>query len=204
MTIATIDTDHFNKDNIARLFGRPESNTLEFKREVTTESLLRNIAALANTDGGLLVVGVEESGHVVGCDLRRLRRLVEQIAGKLSPKPQVSLHEYDFDSKGVGVVAVGKSPAPPVIADGSFFVRDGDTTRFALAHELAHLLINRPEHDQIAILVTAVERQSAQITTIQEQMENNNSWRSKVAEWIYAGIVGAVIALALGWLVGLP
>jgi len=59
------------KDEILSLLGNAsETRTLEFKREVhlnTTEDkkeFLRDITALANTDGGYLIIGIEEENEV--------------------------------------------------------------------------------------------------------------------------------------------
>ena len=42
-----------------------ESKTLELKREYT-EEIKKTIIAFANTDGGKLMIGIEDDGSVVG------------------------------------------------------------------------------------------------------------------------------------------
>ncbi len=42
-----------------------ESQTLEFKRQ-WTDRVLEDIAAFANTDGGMLLLGVRDDGEIVG------------------------------------------------------------------------------------------------------------------------------------------
>lgn len=50
------------------LFGRVEHERLDFKRGVP-DDILETIPAMAMTDGGLLVHGVDSSGRVTGCPL---------------------------------------------------------------------------------------------------------------------------------------
>ena len=49
-----------------RITGQPESKTLEFKRDLSSpEKALRAIIAFANTTGGTLLIGVEDSTRQV-------------------------------------------------------------------------------------------------------------------------------------------
>lgn len=50
------------------LFGRVEHERLDFKRGVP-DDILETIPAMAMTDGGLLVHGVDSSGRITGCPL---------------------------------------------------------------------------------------------------------------------------------------
>ena len=53
--------------DIAALIARPEGKTLEFKRDLSgTRNVLRTLCAFANTAGGTLVFGVEDSGALSG------------------------------------------------------------------------------------------------------------------------------------------
>ena len=52
---------------IQALVKRGESNTLEFKRKVThPEKIVREIVAFANTQGGDLLIGVDDNGEIPG------------------------------------------------------------------------------------------------------------------------------------------
>ncbi|MGX6643214.1 AlbA family DNA-binding domain-containing protein [Legionella pneumophila] len=47
---------------LLELLKQPEGKTLEFKRDLSSPSnILRTITAFANTAGGTLVIGVEDS-----------------------------------------------------------------------------------------------------------------------------------------------
>ena len=53
--------------DIERLAGRGEGQTLEFKqRTPEAPRLAKEIIAFANTDGGRLIIGIDDDGNVVG------------------------------------------------------------------------------------------------------------------------------------------
>ena len=53
--------------DIERLAGRGEGQTLEFKqRSPEPPRLAKEIIAFANTDGGRLIIGIDDDGNVVG------------------------------------------------------------------------------------------------------------------------------------------
>lgn len=52
--------------NIIELLKQPEGKTLEFKRDLSSKkNILHTIIAFANTNGGTLVIGIEDSSHYV-------------------------------------------------------------------------------------------------------------------------------------------
>ncbi len=83
--------------DLESLLRRPESKTLEFKREVSSpEGALRTIVAFANTAGGTLLIGVEDvtrniRGVPEPLDLEeRLASLIsDSIAPRLFPEIEI-------------------------------------------------------------------------------------------------------------------
>ena len=56
-----------NRDDLKRLAGLGEGRQLEFKNRVPRpERIAREVIALANTDGGKVLIGVDDDGSVVG------------------------------------------------------------------------------------------------------------------------------------------
>ena len=112
-------------------------------------SSLKTIAAFLNSQGGTLVIGVEDDGTVVGLehDLRLLagsRDKFEQLFTRLvtdtigaSIAPLYRLRFEAVDGKEVCIVDVERAPDPAFMKaekGKQFFVRIGNTSR-ALDHE---------------------------------------------------------------------
>lgn len=104
-----------------------ETQTVEWKR-VWDEKYLKQICAFANSDGGVMKVGIDDDGTVVGVKDPKsdMKRITDTIANKLSIYPTVDIDE----STNVITVTVQRSPVP-VDLDGKFYIRTGNTTQAA-------------------------------------------------------------------------
>jgi hypothetical protein len=142
---------------VSELIGMGEGSNLEFKstlqwdvaedkpNKALRDSVLKTLAAFMNTNGGNLLIGVEDSGHVFGLDKdlsllggsedRFLQLLSTLIADKIGPQysslvtPQVE----EISGKKICVIKISKS-SEPAFVDGQqgrreFFIRVGNTTR---------------------------------------------------------------------------
>lgn len=116
-------------ERIRALVARPdqvESQTLEFKREYAP-SLLKSIAAMANTYGGMILVGVNDRAadgedRVVGADAQSaLDQIVSGCYEKFDPpwEPKFIAVPLDDDSgRSVIVIKVDPNAAPrPLLMD---------------------------------------------------------------------------------------
>jgi len=141
-----------------------ESLSLEFKstlqwdmiegrvNKALRHSVLKTIAAFLNTEGGVLVIGVEDDGQACGLerDLAALdgstdkfRQLMAQlITNQIGPEyARLAKIRYELlDGKTVCVVGVDKAPEPAFLTGEQgkqFYVRVGNTSR-ALDPEQMH------------------------------------------------------------------
>lgn len=149
---------------VGELITLGESYTLEFKSTLQWDivkgernmalrmSAIKTIAAFLNSEGGTLVVGVDDDGTILGLapDLTLLdgsadrfeRTLVQLVAEHLGlhVAPFVRVRFESVDSARICVVDVERSPEPIFTKTDKgkeFFVRNGNTTR-ALDTEEAH------------------------------------------------------------------
>lgn len=63
-----------------------ENNNLEFKRELT-DSIVKEIIAFCNTNGGTIILGYDDNGKVVGLNNAKadLDRLSSKINDSIEP-----------------------------------------------------------------------------------------------------------------------
>lgn len=99
----------------------------EFKREWKDE-YLRNVAALANTEGGTIYVGIDDKGNVFGVkrvdhELKVIPDIIQNVLGIVAI---VDNHrEGDKDHLTIKV-----NPSPePILYDGKLFIKSESTTR---------------------------------------------------------------------------
>ena len=107
------------------LIQQGEGTTLEFKESLSS-SFAREVVALANTVGGKILLGVSDSGGVIGIkDTNSLRARIQDIARNCDPTVKVLVEPVD----GVLVVHVRESDAKPVQCSEGFFWRQGAVTQ---------------------------------------------------------------------------
>jgi len=131
------------KKELRELLKRGENSGLEFKRDdVHPESLAKEIVALANFEGGYIVLGVEDNGAVAGITRDRIEEWVMEICRThVQPSliPFFELISWD-QLKKVAVVTI-----PPDCPDKPYkarsggrwitFIRSGSTSREATRDE---------------------------------------------------------------------
>jgi len=136
------------KKSISELIAEGESETLEFKQtyrynpytKQTDDKLLfacsRAIASFLNTKGGVLLIGVTDSGEIYGIDKefdsndKFLIHINSHLLGdklNISTNDNVRFEIIEVDSKKVCKVTCIKNPEP-VFLDHKFCVRRGPTT----------------------------------------------------------------------------
>ena len=137
-----------NRGELAALIRNGEHSRVEFKRDdVTPEKLAREMAGLANLEGGIILLGVADDGSVPG--LGRPRRQVEEWVmeiGRSLVQPPVNptWETVVVDARTVGVVGLpADAPDKPYKARrGPGWVsqiRVGSTTRDCSRDEEARL-----------------------------------------------------------------
>ena len=122
------------------LLRRPEGKTLEFKRDLSSpEGVLRTLVAFANTAGGTLLLGVEDTTrHVRGIPnpLAMEERLASLISDSILPRLVPDLEILPWRRTQVLAVQVYPSSGRPHYLkraglDAGVYVRVGSTNRRA-------------------------------------------------------------------------
>ena len=149
------------------LHGRPlleliaagESNVIEFKSTLScdistlkvadyiSKQCLKTIAAFINSDGGTLIIGVEDNGNVIGLkhdycflgskrDLRdvfenKLRDMISSNLGKMYASSEYTKIRFEVtNSLDVCIVDVNKSREPVFISPNKeLYIRTGNSSR---------------------------------------------------------------------------
>ncbi len=126
-----------------RLIKQGENSSVEFKeQDVRPESMAKEIVAFANTQGGTILLGVDNSGGIAGLDDSKNREeWVANIArNNVVPAISVYYDEVKLKEKRIGVVEVPKGKDKPYQTKKNiYFVRVGSTSRAAGQGELMRL-----------------------------------------------------------------
>ena len=112
-----------NEREIGKLIQQGESLTLEFKSDLKClpdRKLVAVVVSLANTDGGELLLGVEDDGRVTGLHPNHVNvsGIPSLIANKTNPAISVKVERYNLQNKSVARISVPKSRQLVSTSDG--------------------------------------------------------------------------------------
>lgn len=133
-----------DKLKLNALIAGGEDSFTEFKRDVTQRTdFADEMIALANTEGGRILVGVEDDGSIVGVsDVRQTEQSIINIArDNCNPALNVTINSVAVNGKIVLVVSVPRRIGPPHEDNsGRCYLRVGSSKRLASPEERARLL----------------------------------------------------------------
>jgi hypothetical protein len=122
-----------NKVDFSALEQKREENNLEFKESFDASSLqewceiIKDIVALANSGGGLIVFGVNDDGESVDCDIDSILAIDNAaIIDKINTYTGIQfdrfqMYEYTRDGERVAILSIQTSDYPMVfICEGGY------------------------------------------------------------------------------------
>jgi hypothetical protein len=125
------------RTQIQELIAQGEGLTTEFKQEIPSnhDKMLKTLAAFANGLGGVILLGVNNDGDVVGiCPMENINkekdRITNMIRNTVSPDPQIRIEYWDIDGRKERYVI-------------AIFVDKGSSPLYGLHYEKFEIYIRR-------------------------------------------------------------
>ncbi|MBQ3519708.1 MAG: putative DNA binding domain-containing protein [Clostridia bacterium] len=131
-----------------------ESEKLELKVQYTTE-IKKEIVAFLNSDGGTLIIGVDDNGKIVGVE--NAKDIIERISLMIHEaiKPDASLicsaGEYEEDGKTIVRVVIGRGVKKPYyiyekgLKPSGVYLRINNTSQQASEYAIKQMIIASEE-----------------------------------------------------------
>ncbi len=124
-----------NIKELHNLIALGEGFTVEFKRSGTS-NVGRELCAFANATGGVILIGVTDSGEIVGVDdHNKLKSVVQSIARSIEPPLAIDV----VGTEKVLVVSVPKQNSKPYSFAGKFYLREGASSQQLERDEIRNL-----------------------------------------------------------------
>lgn len=181
---------------LASLCAAGEGQSLEFKSKLpaTIKDLAKEIAAFASTDGGLIIVGVNDDGSVCGVEDGRsaesrdmLFQRVVGISQKVDPPVLPHLSWAQANGEAVFVIAVEKGSEPIYYVEQRPYLRHANVSRPATPAEVTAAIARSrttAESPVVHTELSTLARLLAEVLMwcdIQSEMRNLKPW---VDEWM--------------------
>ena len=130
--------------SLSYLFTRKPGLQLAFYPQLDPDAVLETIVAFANTEGGDLVVGADENGHVwAGMQAEDAEDIVNMAITQVRPPVQVEAETYELPRGTVLVFHTPRSPELHSLPDGRVLVRRGAENRALTGQDLTLAAVGR-------------------------------------------------------------
>ncbi|MBV9448473.1 MAG: putative DNA binding domain-containing protein [Streptosporangiaceae bacterium] len=130
-------------DELRERILRWENPHTDFKRELaSTAELAKDLVCFANSDGGQIIVGIDDNRLIVGVlDPDELMLKVDDVAfNRCSPPVTVVPEVVELEGYSIMVLNIPKGDQRPYrTSDGRYYVRSGTRCRSASREELLRL-----------------------------------------------------------------
>lgn len=132
-------------DEIKELLSLGETQNIEFKASCRNiDAVGKIICSFLNTNGGYLIIGIEDDSNIVGIEnTQNIQEFEDQIIKKIAPKVLVSFEEQIINDKKVWIIEVPQGTDLPYSYDNSVFVRYGEMTRQADIEIIKDMILRR-------------------------------------------------------------
>jgi ATP-dependent DNA helicase RecG len=119
------------KEELKKLIGQSEGHNLELKKSTSLrQEIGQAVSAFANTNGGIILIGISPDGEIVGVDIgkKTVEDLANLIKENTDPKiyPQMKIHKVD--DKNIIEIAVKESDEKPIFFSNHAYQRVGRTS----------------------------------------------------------------------------
>lgn len=133
-----------SEPRVRSLIEGGESTTVEFKEDRDNgHTLVQSVVAFANSEGGTILLGVDDNGAVTGTDADEDQvRIEEWLHSRCDPPVPVDFDSVEIEEKELLVIDVPEGSNKPYqhIDNGIIYVRRGATDRPANRSEILNLV----------------------------------------------------------------
>lgn len=123
-------------EELQDLINGGENLKVEFKSWIETSNFksliklcVKEVVALANSDGGYLLLGVEDDGTITGCEKYDLQNIIESIYDRTVPKLFTRVESQKIEDKDVIIIYIDKSKRLCGTSSGEYYKRLGKNSK---------------------------------------------------------------------------
>ncbi len=126
-----------------------EDSTMEFKREMPhRDSMADEIAAFANAEGGMILIGIDDNKEIIGIELQKLdhieKNVVEICNDSIKPTVRIDTQKLTIDEKNILKIEILKGLFVHKTPNG-YFIRQGSSKREMTTEQLGRLMQSRSQ-----------------------------------------------------------
>jgi predicted HTH transcriptional regulator len=130
-----MELEKMNAIELLETISAGENSKVEFKQDtIHQDSLLQEIVSFANTEGGVIIFGIQDSTYeIIGLTKAQVDDIDKKIANisndLIKPFLQIITDTILIDNKLLLIISVPKGSNRPYNTKGSIYIRQGTTKR---------------------------------------------------------------------------
>jgi len=190
---------------IMAMINAGENNHVDFKRglflpdlnkpRITQHfELARDLAAFANSDGGYLLIGVDDDGQIVGFKSNDLleQRIINLCRDIISPPLKPDIYRIKVKDKEILVIRVERGQSYLHLVRDKVYIRVHNEVRVASSEEITEIVLERnhqklrallQEKENLSLLIIKVSKLSSELfrtKTLINEIEVNDFCQGQV------------------------
>lgn len=125
-----------------KLVNEPEGANLEHLSRVNLSAVGRTVCAFLNSTGGRIMVGVEDTGRVVGVSdvAAAITSIEREVFSRVQPPAACVVSQVTTGERTLLLVEVAAGADGPYTYNSIIYVRDGEATRKATAEQVRSIV----------------------------------------------------------------
>jgi ATP-dependent DNA helicase RecG len=134
------DKPQFAIQDLIQLLETGENEQIEFKKSFDKEAI-ESLSSFANTKGGSVLIGVEDSGVVKGVSVGKetLQNWNNQIKQSCTPSILPDTDIISYEDKKIVVLSIPEYPVKPICCKGKYYKRVNNSNHQMTLSEIADL-----------------------------------------------------------------
>ncbi len=130
-----------------------ENHKIEYK-EMWKDEYLKTVASFANSEGGELIIGINDKGNAVG--VNNPKKLMEYLPNKIKNKLFITPSSTMEEQEGKKLIRIKIDATDfPIFYEGRIYIRTGNTTQEITGTELSSFLLHKSGKSWDSILTDA-------------------------------------------------
>lgn len=145
--VPTLDEALLNGEGQSVEFKRGLSDS-EARTSAVEDEVLKSVAAFANTNDGVIYIGIDDAGHVkgLGLDFKQRDRMEQKIRqlvrNRIRPTPPIQIAFEEVRGLLIAKIVVARGEDPVYLMGGVIYVRYGSSDVQAQPEDLKRIVLN--------------------------------------------------------------
>lgn len=146
--------------DIKEVISKGEKIDVEFKswkkikdKKELMKIITKEAVALANTKGGMILIGVEDNGEITGCDNYDIQNIMESIYDRTIPKLFTDIEEVFVENNTILVIYVPKVSTLYATSAGEVYKRLGKNTKPMFPEEFPIMQSGKVNNDFSNVII---------------------------------------------------